>query len=656
MATYWVKTSGGNDANDGLSFANARATLASILGKMVSDAAVTGSILNVVADGTHAWPTAETNLTTGLGTSFSDFGYLIRGVSDSSATPAKVTIAPSGAGTHRLFNIQAGAGYAIVRNCLFDMSSQTADAGVYTIGRYQNAGSTSGPVRFEGCGFIVGGTGVTNSAGTRQLFSVITSPPPGTEVLQIEDCYVQNLSNTLHNVGATLSKTVTGCVFFNNVTTSGSSVILSQTLSSGTGGTFAATFNTIYQSIGAQVFAYPYAYNATGTNAGTVNVHSNLVYQETTSGAANVGLITDTGSGAMPFSGTLGNNVLLGGASVLITDLGVVGWYGGSWDGGTDPKSTDQVAFSQAESTIFNAPGSTYAWDALGNGVTLTILKDLRPRLFQTAGLGGTVPGALPASSTDYSAAIVADNTAPDTGDTITVTATALNTGTAATSVLYQATIPTGLTYVSHVASAGTYVPGTGVWTIGSLASASPQTLAITCTVDAAVGTDIVVTIVFTSGDPFTDTDPTNNSASMTISVVVDEDIDPATTPFLDVAPIFAPVLLAEINAILRTKRNRITHHEQRRDYEGRKWREYTSRRLTIAPSTTTPVISSIERADFLILEATDNIEVSVSDGATDQYFPACERLALLDGDFTTLKLRNPSASASVDVLLVVVD
>jgi len=189
----------------------------------------------------------------------------------------------------------------------------------------------------------------------------------------------------------------------------------------------------------------------------------------------------------------------------------------------------------------------------------------------------------------------------------------------------------------------------------------------------AAAGTDIVVTVAFTSGDPSTDTDPTNNSASMTISVVVDEDIDPATTPFLDVAPIFAPVLLAEINAILRTKRNRITHHEQRRDYEGRKWREYNvhRRRRVYAgregvgssrmrrnqgPRATTRVISSIERADFLILEATDNVEVSVSDGAIDQYFPACERLALLDGDFTTLKLRNPSASASVDVLLVVVD
>jgi len=41
--------------------------------------------------------------------------------------------------------------------------------------------------------------------------------------------------------------------------------------------------------------------------------------------------------------------------------------------------------------------------------------------------------------------------------------------------------LPSGYSYVSH--SGGSYVPGTGIWDIGSLADGATETLTITATV-----------------------------------------------------------------------------------------------------------------------------------------------------------------------------
>ncbi len=69
---------------------------------------------------------------------------------------------------------------------------------------------------------------------------------------------------------------------------------------------------------------------------------------------------------------------------------------------------------------------------------------------------------------------------APNVGDTITYTITLTDNGPdAATDAQVTDMLPAGLTFVSDTPSQGTYNSGTGLWTVGTVATTSPQTLTI---------------------------------------------------------------------------------------------------------------------------------------------------------------------------------
>ncbi len=649
MATVWVDQSVADDSGDGLSWGARKKTLSAA--NTVLNAQAKNSILNIVASGVYSMPTADLDIAGNPGTSFTDFGYLIRGVSGESETPAYVTLLADGADAiHRGWRMQTTSAYCIWRNILFDCTDKAADTNIYTTWRWNSA---AGPIWLDGCAVLWGDSGVT-AQGTRTFLNIQSSASQlgGT---RIWDCYIQNSPSVYHNLtGGTLALSEIGNLFYNDIGGS-TGAIHSRTLSAGTGADWDFYSNTLYYSAANLVVSTPLSYSLAGTSAGQNNVHSNLVYIESAHASPNIELLADSGS-ILPYTGTIGYNVLQGGPTVSSGDLNADGWYvGDSFDDGTDPKATDQAAYGVAEATLFNAPASTYAWDALGNGATITLPKDLRPRLYLTASLAGDVPGALPAAETDYSVVVTTDSTSPDPGDTVTLTVTYGNTGTNATSCVAAAAIPAGLSLVSAVASLGSYAAG--VWTIGSVATGADETLVITVTVDAdQAGNDIVFTASHTSADPANDTDASNDSDSVTLNVLAPSSgEDPLVTPFLDVAPIFAPVLLAEINAIMRTKRNRLTQHEQRSDVERHKWRECQSQRITLAAAGTTTIVSAIERIAHTLIEADGPIQVSASNGDTDHYFPDAQRIALLNGRLTTLKLRNNGATA-VNVLLVVID
>ena len=77
------------------------------------------------------------------------------------------------------------------------------------------------------------------------------------------------------------------------------------------------------------------------------------------------------------------------------------------------------------------------------------------------------------------------DDATPNVGDTITYTVTLTNNGPdTASGVELTDTFPTAeLQPLSATVSQGTYAPGSGVWTVGSLASGSSATLTITALV-----------------------------------------------------------------------------------------------------------------------------------------------------------------------------
>src|SRR5207237_6825440 len=68
----------------------------------------------------------------------------------------------------------------------------------------------------------------------------------------------------------------------------------------------------------------------------------------------------------------------------------------------------------------------------------------------------------------------------PSVCDTITFTVTVADNGpNSASNVQINDALPAGLSFVSATPSQGTYSNGTGVWTVGAVTTATPQTLQI---------------------------------------------------------------------------------------------------------------------------------------------------------------------------------
>jgi uncharacterized repeat protein (TIGR01451 family)/fimbrial isopeptide formation D2 family protein len=106
----------------------------------------------------------------------------------------------------------------------------------------------------------------------------------------------------------------------------------------------------------------------------------------------------------------------------------------------------------------------------------------------------------------------------PNVGDTIAFEIIVTNRGPdAATNVVVNDLLPAGLTFVSATASQGSYDAGTGIWTVGSVASGGTTALTVLATVDApASGVPAPATNTATVSGREYDPDPSNNTDSVT--------------------------------------------------------------------------------------------------------------------------------------------
>lgn len=146
-----------------------------------------------------------------------------------------------------------------------------------------------------------------------------------------------------------------------------------------------------------------------------------------------------------------------------------------------------------------------------------------------TANKGGLADAFLmsvSAGESDLQVTKTVDNSTPNEGSNVVFTVAASNLGASNnTNVTVNDLLPSGYTYVSHSASTGTYVPGTGVWTIGNLNDQANATLTITAIVNATGNFTNTATISTTSG--IADPNTTNNTASVsTTPVITDSDGD----------------------------------------------------------------------------------------------------------------------------------
>jgi uncharacterized repeat protein (TIGR01451 family) len=114
----------------------------------------------------------------------------------------------------------------------------------------------------------------------------------------------------------------------------------------------------------------------------------------------------------------------------------------------------------------------------------------------------------------DLKLAKTVSNPTPNVGNTITYTITLTNLGPdAATGVTVQDLLPAGLTFVSATPSEGTYDSTSGVWTVSTVTTTTPETLTITATVVSPNPQTNTATI--SHSDQF-DPVPGNNTASAT--------------------------------------------------------------------------------------------------------------------------------------------
>ncbi|PLY06793.1 MAG: hypothetical protein C0624_04090 [Desulfuromonas sp.] len=131
-----------------------------------------------------------------------------------------------------------------------------------------------------------------------------------------------------------------------------------------------------------------------------------------------------------------------------------------------------------------------------------------------------TASASLAVTGADLALSMTVDTFTPNSGGTVVLTLELVNNGSfdASSISITELLDPTDLGYVSHVAGAGSYDPGTGTWTLAGLTSGDSTTLEITATVNAASNTTITQTASITSLDQ-SDPATANNTATTTLYV-----------------------------------------------------------------------------------------------------------------------------------------
>jgi uncharacterized repeat protein (TIGR01451 family) len=120
----------------------------------------------------------------------------------------------------------------------------------------------------------------------------------------------------------------------------------------------------------------------------------------------------------------------------------------------------------------------------------------------------------------DIALSKTADLLMPNEGEIVTYTVTVTNNGPIdATGVTVADTLPAGLTYSSHSATLGSYVPASGRWDVGALGISASHTLDILATVDPGTGGTSITNTSYLAAVDQPDSVSVNDVAAATITV-----------------------------------------------------------------------------------------------------------------------------------------
>jgi uncharacterized repeat protein (TIGR01451 family) len=126
-------------------------------------------------------------------------------------------------------------------------------------------------------------------------------------------------------------------------------------------------------------------------------------------------------------------------------------------------------------------------------------------------------------AAADLSITVTPSTATPNFGSTVTFTIVVSNAGPdQATGVVVRDLLPAGsLVYVSDTEGQGTYVPTTGLWTVGSIASGGSATLTLVARVNTTAAVDNVAEVT-ASGVPDPDSTPNDGAGDDRAAATID--------------------------------------------------------------------------------------------------------------------------------------
>jgi uncharacterized repeat protein (TIGR01451 family)/fimbrial isopeptide formation D2 family protein len=259
--------------------------------------------------------------------------------------------------------------------------------------------------------------------------------------------------------------------------------------------------------------------NNTGTVTETPQYADLAVTKETSDPKPNVG---DT----ITYTITLRNNGTATATGVEVTDAlpTNVTYVSSSAAGGTTFNTTGTPVTGGVWTVPSIAPGQslilTLAATADEPGVQFNTVTITKSDVWDPNDKNNSAQTPTDPREADLVVSKTVDDATPNVGDTVTFTITLDNLGPSpAENVVVNDLLPAGLEYVSHTASTGGYVPGTGIWTVGDVAASATNTLTIVATVTApSSGPAPSRTNIATATSDTTDPNPDNNTDDSTVT------------------------------------------------------------------------------------------------------------------------------------------
>jgi uncharacterized repeat protein (TIGR01451 family) len=183
----------------------------------------------------------------------------------------------------------------------------------------------------------------------------------------------------------------------------------------------------------------------------------------------------------------------------------------GSYDPNTGVWTVgDITALTIGTPKVLTITGQVTSLNVQPNTATITHADQFDPNL-----ANNTATSPISPQQADVSVSKIVNDPTPNVGEVVTFTLTIRDNGpSVATNVLATDLLPAGLIFVSATPSQGTYNSGTGVWTVGTVDTTTPQTLQIQAQVNSPNVQTNTASVTADQPDP----NPNNNMDNATVT------------------------------------------------------------------------------------------------------------------------------------------